>query len=175
MSIWNFSADSPTNLQSPLKIVANLCNELSQISKGRVIARVTEYNGKYKSIYKKPDQLYKTSPKYFMEMSIIPEFNVQEIMGDKAADDDYNNKFVYELFLTSKNTPKYRYRVFIMYYGIGMYPVGLTIQKDIAKEANLNSEGAKCDNEDEFIDALKRILGSATVGSVLNNLVALNS
>ncbi len=55
-----------------------------------------------------------------------------------------------------------------------MYPVGLTIQKDIAKEANLDSEGTKCNDEAEFNDALRLILGSATVRNILYNLAALN-
>lgn len=174
MSIWNFDAANLKNFQSPLTIVKSLCEELSQMSQERVIARVTEYEGKYQSTQAfKYSQLIPTMIP--VDIGNIPAFNVQEVMGDKATDDDHSNKFVYELFLTSKNTPKYKYRIFIMYYSIDMYPVGLTIQKDIAKEANLDSEGSKFGNEAEFKEALNRILGSATVGNVLCNLAALNS
>ncbi len=166
MSIWNFDEGSLKNLHSPLTVVKNLCDELSQISNGRVIARVTEYEGRYRST-----QAFKYSP---MILGSLSEFDVQSVMGDKAIDDDHSNEFVYELFLTSKNTPKYKYRVFIMYYSIGMYPVGLTIQEDIAKEINIDSEGTNFNNETEFTEALQQILGSSTVGNILNNLAALN-
>ncbi len=146
MSIWNFGTDNQKNLHSPMTIVKDYCNELSQLSSGRVIARVTEYDGKYQSTaaFKYSELFSATIP---LNIGNVPEFNVQEVMGDKATDADHSNKFVYELFLTSRRTPKYKYRVFIMYYSIDMYPVGLTIQKDIAKEANLDSEGTKCNSE----------------------------
>lgn len=173
MSIWSFDTANLKDLHSPLTIVKNLCEELSQISESRVIARVTEYNGQYRST--QALNYSHVIAGMIPDIGSLPAFDVQNVMGDKATDDDHNNEFVYELFLTSKNTPKYKYRVFIMYYSIGMYPVGLTIQKDIAKEANLDSEGTKCNDEAEFNDTLRLILGSATVRSILSNLAALNS
>lgn len=172
MSMWNFNADGTMDSLLPMTIVEDLCSELSQISRERIIARVTEYDGKYRSDHAATSH---TTPKHWADSEDrVPRFDIQEIMGEKATDDDYTNKFVYELYLTSKNTPKYKYRVLIMAYGISLYPVELTIQEDIAKEANLDSEGVRCKDEAEFTAALNSILSSTTVGTVLNRLAALN-
>lgn len=172
MSIWNFDATNLEDVKSPFAIVSDLCKELHFISKGRVLARVTEYSGKYKSTEGLSyGQVFTASLPF---INNVPGFNVQDVMGDNAADDDFCNEFVYELYITSNNTPKYKYRVLIMYYGINMYPVGLTIQKDIAEEVKLESEGMQFKNESEFTAALKMILGSDTLGNILRNLLTLN-
>lgn len=175
MSIWNFNASNLENVKSPFTIVNDLCKELYQISEGRIVARVTEYVGKYRSentniISNNYNQMFSTAIK-----TQTPGFDVQDIMGDNAADNDFINKFVYELYVTSKSTSKYKYRVFIMYHDINMYPVGMTIQKDIAKEVECKSEGMFFMSEPEFRRALELILGSKTLGNVLRNILALNS
>lgn len=169
MSMWNFDSSALEDLQSPLEIVNSQCKELSKISGERVIARVTEYDGPYRS-----NELFLQTQMLAESFSKATKFDVQDVMGDNATDEDYNNRFVYELFVTSKNTPKYRYRVFIMYYSIGMYPVGLTIQEDIAKEIGFNSEGMEFEDAASFTEALSKILGSNALGKVLKNLASLN-
>lgn len=169
MSIWNFNTSDLKEMSLPFNIVNDLCKELAELSEERVIARVTVYEGTYRSYITASYQQMMT--KMF---SGATEFNVQKIMGDNATDDGYNNEFVYELFLTSKNTPKYKYRVFIMYYGIARYPVGLTLQEDIAKEIGVTSEGLQFKDESSFKEILEKILSSNTVGDVLRNLAVLN-
>lgn len=61
-----------------------------------------------------------------------------------------------------------------MYYSIGMYPVGLTIQEDIAKEIGFSSKGMQFEDAASFTEALSKILGSNTLGKVLKNLASLN-
>ena len=169
MSMWNFNSSVLEDIQSPLEIVDAQCKELSKLSNGRVIARVTEYDGPYRS------KGLSFQPEIFLDASFnANRFNVQNVMGDNATSEDYSNRFVYELFVTSKSTPKYRYRVFIMYYGIDMYPVGLTIQEDIAKEIGFNSEGMEFKDAASFTEALSKILGSNVRGRVLKNPVLLN-
>lgn len=169
MSMWNFNSSVLKDIQSPLEIVDIQCKELSKLSDGRVIARVTEYDGPYRSKEISFEQQIR-------EISLFDEtrFDVQTIMGDNATSGDHSNRFVYELFVTSKNTPKYRYRVFIMYYSIDMYPVGLTIQEDIAKEIGFNSEGMEFKDVTSFTEGLSKILGSNVLGKVLKNLASLN-
>lgn len=174
MSMWNFNSSVLKDIQSPLEIVDIQCKELSKLSDGRVIARVTEYDGPYRSKGKFMQTQMPVQPSYTFKIRTA-EFDVQDVMGDNASDEDYSNRFVYELFVTSKNTPKYRYRVFIMYYSIDMYPVGLTIQEDIAKEIGFKSEGMEFKDAASFTEALSKILGSNVLGKVLNNLALLNS
>ena len=167
MSVWNYNVQDLQKVKTPLSVVEGLCEELSHVSKGKIIARVAEYDGAYKSEF--PEDRYDYIP-----INAEPFFNVQLIMGENARDDEHDNKFMYELYVTSKNTPRYKYRVLIMYYSIDMYPVGLTIQENIAQEIGCKSEGILCKDEDSFMEVLEKILGSNTLGSVLRNLAALN-
>ncbi len=175
MSIWNYQPIDISKIISPVSIVNDACRELSELSGGMIIARITEYEGKYKST---PKLLYVVQQP--PESSVATEssneetFNVQNIMGGNISLEDYNNQFVYELYITSKKTPNYKYRVLILYHDIQMYPVGLTIQEDIAKEIGCKSEGIQCKDEASFRETLGNILGSNTIGVVLRNLAALN-
>ena len=103
MSVWNFDYSAPENIQSPLEIVDSQCKELYKVSAERVIARVTEYDGLYRS-----NELFLQTQLLAESLSKATKFNVQDVMGDNATDEDYSNRFVYELFVTSKNTPKYK-------------------------------------------------------------------
>lgn len=178
MNMWNYHINDLEEIKSPLEIVQNQCSELSNISNGKIIARVMEYNGVYKSdpiVVTVQNKLHNNSLHFDDIIESGSGFNVQDIMGDKYnIDSNYSNEFVYELFVTSKKTPKYKYRIFFMYYGIDLYPVGLTIQEDIAKEIEFASEGMNIGNEEEFIKALKKILGSVTLGNILRKLILFN-
>ena len=176
MSMWNYDATNLENVKTPTEIVNEQCQELSDLTEGRVLARITEYDGEFNSYSALSYSQAITSgiASNVMDSILIPpSFDVQEVMGDKA-NKGQNNNFVYELFVTSKKTPKYKYRVLILYYGIGMYPVGLTIQKDIADEIGFKSEGMRFKDEDSFIEALTKILGSKTLGNIIRNLAMLN-
>ena len=170
MSVWNYNVQDLQKVKTPLSIVKELCTELGSVSGWKIIARVTEYYGEYRS----RSGIFTPDANDFDEMPAAVAFDVQDVMGENAHDNEHDNKFVYELYVTSKETPRYKYRVFIMYYGIDMYPVGLTIQENIAQEIRCNSEGILCKDEDSFMKILEKILGSNTLGSVLRNLAALN-
>lgn len=167
MSAWNYNKDDIDRVKLPKKIVEKFSNELGKITDGKIVARVQEYNGAYVSEDRGAPivSLLKGDPL---------KFDVQSIMGENATSDGERNKFVYEMYITSKNTPNYRYRVLIMYYGILMYPVGMTIQEDIANEIGLKSEGINIENEDELNMVIEKILGSDTIGRILRNLARLN-
>ncbi len=62
-----------------------------------------------------------------------------------------------------------------MYYGLFLYPVGLTLQEDIAKELKIPSEGRVAEDESDLKQFISAVLGSDTIGQVLKNLARLNA
>lgn len=165
--MWNFEPDEETQ-KLPRDIVQEQCQILSDITHGRVIARIAEYDGYYKS------QTVLTGlggvKKSLNEMSgpIEKKFDIQEALGDGMDD----SKLVYEFFLTSYNAPRYKYRICFIYYGVLLYPVGISLQKDIADEIKLKTE-FEVGNEEEFKQVLALILGSKTLSDIINNLYKL--
>ena len=170
MSVWNFDESKVDNVSIPKDIVEEMCDELAKITKGKMVARIQEYDGRYRS--GENDGLLSGN----VDIDFLKSaFNVQKVMGENASANEMGNKFVYEMYITSKNTPNYRYRVLIMYYGLFMYPVGLTLQEDIAEELGMPSEGIEAENEKELKQLIGGVLGTDTIGKVLNNLARLNA
>lgn len=56
-----------------------------------------------------------------------------------------------------------------------MYPIGLTLQEDIANELGIPSEGIEAETESELKKIISAVLGTDTIGQVLNNLARLNA
>lgn len=78
------------------------------------------------------------------------------------------------MYITSVKTPKYKYRPFILYYGIEPYPVNIVVAREIVDELQLGNERIKANSEDEFIKVLSAILGSKKISEILKNLLKLN-
>lgn len=47
--------------------------------------------------------------------------------------------YLYEFWLTSINIPKYKFRVFWIYYGMKLYPATIKLEEHIANELGLNT------------------------------------
>lgn len=168
MNMWKIDADKEDIVKSARELVYEQCLFLSDATSEKIIARVSEYEGEY--INHPPINKYTKS---FENMQIIePEFDVQNVLGENASEND--NTFVYELYITSKKTPKYKYRAFIMYYGIELYPVHIIMEEQIAEELKLNTEIAVT-SESEFKEVLSGILGCKRISSVVEKLLSLNN
>ena len=170
MSVWNFDENKVDNVSVPKDLVEEMCDELEKITKGKMVARLQEYDGKYRSGEKEGWLSVSVGEDRFNS-----SFDVQDVMGENASTNEIKNQFVYEMYITSKNTPNYRYRVLIMYYGLFLYPVGLTLQEDIADELGIPSEGIGADTEVELKQLISAVLGTDIIGQVLNNLARLNA
>ncbi len=167
IGMWNFEPDKGIQ-ELPRDIVQEQCKILSDITQGKVIARIAEYDGNYKSqmvltglgaVQKGLDMLSGPMEK---------KFDIQEELGDGTDD----SKLVYEFFLTADNAPRYKYRICFIYYGVLLYPAGISLQKDIAEEIGSETEFFVGD-ENEFKKVLSLILGSKTLSVIINNLYKL--
>lgn len=170
MSMWKVNIEEKKTVKSAKDLVYEQCVLLADITGKKIIARVTEYEGEYKS---HPERVISDSFTKALTMTTrIPGFDVQNVLGEKASEKD--NQFVYELYITSEKTPKYKYRAFIMHYGIALYPVRIIMEGEIAEELELNTE-IEVTSESEFLEILGRILGSKRISFVVEKLLSLNN
>lgn len=145
MNGWNLNIADIKSIQTPLSILDTLCGELSRITDGRIIARVTEYT-------------------------------------PAEGEDEDDSHFTYQMYVTSVRTPRYKYWMFYFSYDIMLYPVSIKMRSDIAEEIGFFSGGpsfnhypdVSCKDEEEFRATVEKIISSKTMGTVLNNLAALN-
>lgn len=88
---------------------------------------------------------------------------------------DNSNKF--EFYITSKETPKYKYRVFFFEYGIEQYPIKITLEEDIDSEINKERDHKtyEIENEEELTDMLGKVLNSKKINNVIEGLIQMNN
>lgn len=171
MSMWNIDNVGNEKIITPRDILQEQCEELARLTGNKIIARVAEYKGEYVNRTSKvlTESLNALSNVF---QSYDTGFDVQSVLGENGSDSE--DTFVYELYITSEKTPKYKYRAFIMHYGIGIYPVSIVLAKDIADELGCENEYVSDVYENDFIGLLQKILGSLTVTSVVRKLMQFN-
>lgn len=177
MSMWNINSKIGEEVKTPRDIVQEQCEKLAEMTDGTIIARITAYDGEYKTRPPKgstiaPSEFSNASNNIFFSIYGDKGFDVQSVLGENANDSE--DIFVYELFITSEKTPKYKYRVFIINYGIGIYPVSIALAKDIANELRFEDEYISDIYENDFIEMLKKILGSSIVTNIIQKLMIFN-
>jgi len=108
---------------------------------------------------------------------------VSEYQGNIFADEGgFGNNFTFEFFITSPYLPNYKFRVFIMQYDVGFYPLKLQLEHDITTEVleikgyemrlmfAEHGEYFSCQCEEEFKRTLSDILNSQRVNMVIENI-----
>ena len=83
------------------------------------------------------------------------------------------NDFCYEFYITSPRTPNYKYRAFIIEYGIKLYPAHFQIDEGLIKDLK-PTEDIPVHNEEELKDFLKEIFNSEKMRNVISNLLRMN-
>ena len=96
------------------------------------------------------------------------QVNIQDDLGEIA---EFN--FKYEFFITSTQTPTYKYRAFFLQYNISIYPLTLVLDETISKELGWTNYIVRCDTEEDFIQKLAEILNSEKIYSIINSLYSL--
>jgi len=155
----------------PEEIIKQQCQYLKQLTEGRVIGNVKRYSGplssySYKQLGVADAIAEATGGSYTVNVDI------QEKLGDVGSVPEIY--FSYEFYLTSPNTPKYKFRVMFFSYVKGQYPIDLVLDSDIAADIR-TSTSIDCVSEGDFMDTLARILNSEKVRSVVNALHALST
>lgn len=149
---------------TPREIVQSQCQELAEMTDNTIIARISDYDGI-------PYSYTKNALAGVLSAKAIwgENHNIQDELGEVEEDE----KIAYEFFITSRKTPKYKFRAFIMYHSVVIYPVYFSIEDDIAKEIGVEAE-TQVATEEEFEQLLKKVLNSKRLEKVIRNLLRLN-
>ena len=165
-NIWKIDINVCARKSTPRDLVQEQCEKLAEITNGKIIARVADYEGDYKSYSKMSNLALLANAASALTME---SFDAQKELGESGDD----GSFVYEFFISSERTPKYKYRICFLYYGALLYPVGITLEQSIANELGVETEFT-VDSEEQFTTMLKRILGCDKLSEVLSNLLSIN-
>ncbi|MCL2250237.1 MAG: hypothetical protein FWC13_13350 [Oscillospiraceae bacterium] len=159
-NLWN-SKFEWLEIETPKDILNHQCSELGKLTKERVIAKITEYDGHILSYYKK-------NPFNIVSKMLEEEYvDIQDELGASA-----ESNFTFEFFITSASTPNYKYRIMFFQYGIDFYPVTIVLDEAIAEELKIE-QNTICSSQDEFEDILKKILNSKKMEKVIRALMTI--
>ena len=165
-SLWKKDFEEK-EITTPKDIIEEQCESLNEMTDGKVIGRIISYDGEIRS--------YSTEPPTSMLSNVSSmiangmSFDVQTELGEITEGDG----MTYEFYITSRKTPNYKYRAFFIQYGLSLYPTYISMDKMIATELQIDSE-LMCEEEEEFIDILSKILNSSRVVGIIENLLSFN-
>jgi len=164
-SILNREFKPTEDAMTPDDIINIQCKLLEEATKGKIIAKVSSYDGPITSyVSRSPLSLSLSALSTSFEDSKI---DIQESLGNVSKGD-----FTFEFFITSPSTPNYKYRVLFLHYEIPFYPALVVLDDAIADELEIECD-FKCDTQDTFERALERILSSKKIDGVISALLAL--
>lgn len=94
--------------------------------------------------------------------------------------DDIQGDFVYSFELKSRYLDEYVYEVFTIYYGIKFYPICIQLSAGIESEletylqdfdnVDFGDHRYRIDNEEIFIEMLRKILTTNELGTIIRNI-----
>lgn len=160
-NLWKKDFYAEKDINTAQEILQEQCDYLMNNTRGKIIAKVAEYDG--------PTQSY-TEKSTFSSISetLKDQFvNIQTALGETSS-----NKFAYEFYITSSATPNYKYRIMFMTYGITFYPVNITLDESIASEIH-QDQYIICETQEQLENILEQILNSSQLEKIINNLLAI--
>ncbi len=152
---------------TPDVVMREVCDELSEVTKGFVTGNVSEYEGQIES-YDMISEIASISA----GIAATTKKDIQEQLGAIGERD-----FKYELYLTVSQVKDYKYRILFVKYPIGGYPVKVVVEQGIADELN-NEEGLgyvyTVETKEEFERFLVKIFNSKILQKVIQNLITVS-
>lgn len=136
-----------SNIKSPLTILKEQASYLGAKTKNLV-------NGEVRIVNKRQDDL--------------PELP----LGSATPDDSSRQIFSYNFYITAPALKNYRYRLFTIYFDIGLYPVEFLLDGEIQRQLNLKQKPPRANSESEYTDMLGKIFNSDRTRLVINSLIS---
>lgn len=147
--------------KTPKEIIQYQCEALAELTEGKVIARISACDRDLRA-FNLPSA--KVPKPYFKS-----DFNAGEILGEAGNEES----LAYEFYLSSPKTPQYKFKAFLIYHSIMLYPVTFIIENGIANEL-ISETLVRVDNEGEFVKCLERILNTERISRIIDSLLILN-
>lgn len=103
-------------------------------------------------------------------------YNTFDYVLDDIDEDDTNpdQGFAYKFLLKSRFMDTYRFELFRLHHGIGIYPVMIRLDNDIQNELQLPGTFKEIYSEEEFEEFLSEVLQSTRVKRVIAALMKLS-
>jgi len=103
-------------------------------------------------------------------------YNSFDYVLDEVDEDDTNPElgFAYKFLLKSRFMDTYRFELFRLHHGIGIYPVMIRLDKDIHQELQLPGTYEEIYSEEAFVKFLSEVLQSTRVKRVIVALMKLS-
>jgi len=159
-NLWNIQFNPVENEITPDEIIKGQCEILEQKTNGRILGKVTCYDG--------PITSYTTTSWYSVTQALAGKrINIQEDLGNIS-----DGNFTFEFFITSTSTPNYKYRVLFLNYEIPFYPLFIVLDEAIAKEIDLD-HNLRCESQDAYEGLLEKILSSERIERIIGTLLAI--
>lgn len=153
------------NFVTPDMVMKDICNELSELTKGFVQGNVCEYDGNIESC----DTLGAMSA-LAASLQGVMKVDIQDKLG---AIGDMN--FKYELYLSANQIENYKYRILFAAYGVAAYPVKVVLEQEIADELNNKEDSGyiyTIESKEDFERLLISIFNSKTIQKVVQDLIS---
>ncbi len=147
--------------KTPEEILEEQFEIIADMTDDKVIGRIERFD---KSI----DELTMSLPEttvHAMQTMTMPQ--AQRYLGEKNSE----SGFTFEVYLSARGIPNYKYRFMLIQRGVSSYPVKCVIEDAIfdgfGQDTVVYSE-----NESDFIELLKKVLSSKRMMSIVNKLYA---
>ncbi|MDN3365490.1 hypothetical protein QU577_27495 [Priestia megaterium] len=105
-------------------------------------------------------------------------YNSFDYVLDEIDEDDpnpnSNHGFAYKFLLKSRFMDTYRFELFRLHHGIGIYPVTIRLDNDIQKELQLPGTYKEIESEEDFVEFISKVLQSLRVKRVIVALMKLS-
>lgn len=156
------------NVITPDIVMREVCDELSEITKGLVTGNVSEYEGQIDSY-----DMVSAMAAVSASLAATTKKDIQDKLGAVG-----ESSFKYELYLSASEIKNYKYRILFVGYPIGGYPVEVVVEQGIADELN-HAEGSgyvyTVESKEEFEGLLVQILNSKVIQKVIQNLITVSN
>lgn len=153
VDLWpnDITVDQVT-LKSPVNILREQASLLSQKTKNLVKARV------------KPYVHHKTaSPEIWYQVA------KDSLISSPSPLEQSAQKFEYSFELIAPVLDNYSYLLFVVAYDVNIYPVAISLAKDLRAEISIEPQA---NSEDEFLALLRRIFTAPKTRSIIQALIA---
>ena len=174
-SLWKRTFEDINDAsQTPKEIVQYQCEALAELTQGKVIARISEFDKpreRFMPPLRRDSAIRRPLDWQDADWQNGDWQNPQSVLGES----EDVGEFGYEFYFTSRKTPQYKFRVFLMYHDLILYPVTLFLENGLCQEIRHNiPDFIQAEDEQDFTALLAEILNSDRVTQIVESLMKLN-
>lgn len=152
--------------KEPVDVIKEQIGVISKRSRGYVSAHIKDYSGPIQSYtYKTPTGLGHVTKGFATEKEV--EFDIQTKLGEIGSE-----RHKYEVYLSVKGLPNYKYRMMFVSYGSISYPVTIVLNDDIAEDIRTGySYTQMVKSLEELEELLNKILESYMFHELVQSMI----